>query len=113
MPGYDIVVLSDLLHFHSSHSVLIKSLTALLSRVRTSRVYVAAGNYTRPDICDNFLRQGEHSGLIWEEQDNTGAEAQWLGTMPVPGLTKEQLAVRKNVCRFWVGQWAAPDDARC
>lgn len=111
--GYDIVILSDLLHFHSSHSVLVKSLTALLSRIPTSRAYVAAGNYTRPDICDNFLRQGEHSGLIWEEQDSTGAEAQWLGTMPVPGLTKEQLAVRKNVCRLWVGRWAAPDDARC
>jgi len=103
------VILSDLLHFHSSHPVLVKSLTALLSRDSSARTYVAAGNYTRPDICANFLRLGEQSGLVWEEQDNTGVETQWLGALSVPGLTNAQLAVRKNACRLWIGRWATSE----
>lgn len=109
--GYDIVILSDLLHFHASHTALIYSLTSLLSRSRHSQVYVAAGNYTPKDVCNNFLREAERSGIVWEARDNTGpAEAQWLGTMPVPGLSKSQLAARKNVCLWWVGRWAEPEE---
>ncbi|KZP18887.1 hypothetical protein FIBSPDRAFT_744777, partial [Athelia psychrophila] len=63
---YDIVFLSDLLHFRSSHYILVKSLTALLSRVCTSRVYVTPRNNTRPDTRDNFIScvRGNTRGLI-------------------------------------------------
>lgn len=39
--GYDVVILSDLLHFHSSHNVLITSLKSLLRKTADSRVYIA------------------------------------------------------------------------
>lgn len=104
--GYDIVILSDLLHFHASHDVLLLSLTSLLSQSETSRVYVAAGNYTPPDVCDHFLRNAEKLGIAWNEGEKTLEEAEWLGTFEVTGLDKVQLASRKNVCRWWLGRWS-------
>jgi nicotinamide N-methyltransferase len=98
--------MSDLLHFHTSHDVLLQSLISLLSKSKTSRAYVAAGNYTPPHVCDSFLRQGELLGIVWEEGERGPAEAEWHGTMEVSGLDKSQLAVRKNVCRWWLGRWA-------
>jgi len=101
--GYDIVILSDLLHFHSSHDALVASLTSLLSKSQTSRAYVAAGKYTQAHVCDNFLREGEKAGLVFEEGSS---EIEWLGTPDVSGLYSDQLAERKGMCRWWVGQWA-------
>jgi nicotinamide N-methyltransferase len=98
--------MSDLLHFHTSHDVLLQSLISLLSKSKTSRAYVAAGNYTPPGVCDSFLRQGELLGIVWEEGERGLTEAEWHGTMEVSGLDKSQLAVRKNVCRWWLGRWA-------
>lgn len=70
LPGYDIVIMSDLLHFDSSHDVLVLALTSLLAKSSQARVYVAAGNYTAPHVCDNFLNLGTHAGLIWEVRTN-------------------------------------------
>ena len=39
--GFDIVILSDLLHFDTSHDALIKSLSLLLAKTIDARVYVA------------------------------------------------------------------------
>lgn len=39
--AFDIVILSDLLHFDSSHDVLVKSLSLLLAKTTDARVYVA------------------------------------------------------------------------
>ncbi|KAJ7468060.1 hypothetical protein FB451DRAFT_1352434 [Mycena latifolia] len=86
--GYDLVVLSDLLHFHSSHAVLISSVEALLAHSPAARVHVAAGNYTKPDVCDNFLHE----------------EREWLGGSSVSGLDRLALAARKGACRYWVGR---------
>ncbi|EPQ52061.1 hypothetical protein GLOTRDRAFT_132185 [Gloeophyllum trabeum ATCC 11539] len=103
--GYDIVILSDLLHFDASHSELLASLISLLLRSPTARTYVAAGKYTPPKVCDNFLRAAEREGLLWEEGDE---ESKWLGTLPVRGrgLDKENLGVRKTMCRWWIGKWS-------
>ena len=98
--------MSDLLHFDASHDLLLLSLKLLLSKAATSRVYVAVGNYTKATVCDNFLREGERIGIIWEEGENNPTEAEWHGTLEVTGLDRTQLAARKNVCRCWLGRWA-------
>lgn len=112
--GYDIVILSDLLHFSTSHDALLLSLTSLLAKNRTSRAYVAAGNYTPPSICENFLREGERLGIIWKEggddEYSTTMDNEWRGTLEVSGLDKEQLAIRKGACRWWLGRWVHSDD---
>ncbi|KAJ7185792.1 hypothetical protein C8R46DRAFT_937426 [Mycena filopes] len=102
--GYDLVILSDLLHFHSSHDVLISSADALLARSDAARVHVAAGNYTKPDVCDNFLRLASQAGFIFDEILPTDEEREWLGTSAVSGLDKIALATRKAACRYWVGR---------
>ncbi|KAK0238034.1 hypothetical protein EDD85DRAFT_832713 [Armillaria nabsnona] len=105
--GYDIVILSDLLHFHSSHNVLITSLKSLLRKTADSRVYIAAGRYTSPNVCDNFMKIANSEGLCIEEQVSGGQEELWLGIMKVASFDKQALSVRKAACRFWIGRWAA------
>ncbi|PCH39441.1 hypothetical protein WOLCODRAFT_134764 [Wolfiporia cocos MD-104 SS10] len=122
--GYDAVVLSDLLHFDRAHGVLLASLTALLARTPRARVYVAAGKYTAHTVCAHFIAEGERAGLVWSEgadfsddcaegaqgaRETEGAKDAWKGTLPVrgAGLDAEQLGVRKGMCRWWVGRWAA------
>ncbi|KDQ58730.1 hypothetical protein JAAARDRAFT_176816 [Jaapia argillacea MUCL 33604] len=102
--GYDVVILSDLLHFDKSHTVLLESLTQLLVKSPLARAYVAAGKYTPTHVCDHFLRLGEQAGLDWDEGEE---EAEWLGPLKVGGygLDKVSLGVRKGMCRWWVGRW--------
>jgi len=33
-------------------------------RSRGSRVYVAAGNYTKQDVCDRFINQAQRAGIL-------------------------------------------------
>lgn len=108
LSGYDIVIMSDLLHFDSSHEVLVLALSSLLAKSFQARVYVAAGNYTTPHVCDNFLNLGTHAGLIWEEETSDRSERHgetWMGSMIVSGLDAAQLSTRKRVCRWWIGRW--------
>jgi len=42
-PGFDVLILSDLLHFDTSHAALAESVVALLGRDTEARVYAAAG----------------------------------------------------------------------
>ena len=102
--GFDIVILSDLLHFDSSHDVLLSSLTSLLRRSVTARTYVAAGKYTLSHVCDHFLQEGEAAGIVWEEGED---DPVWRGGLEVKGggLDLEQLSVRKGMCRWWIGRW--------
>ncbi|KAJ7100018.1 hypothetical protein B0H15DRAFT_818392 [Mycena belliarum] len=102
--GYDLVILSDLLHFHSSHDVLISSTDALLARSPDARVYVAAGDYTKPDVCDNFLLLGTQAGFTFDEVLPTEGQREWLGSSAVSGLDKAALSTRKAACRYWVGR---------
>ncbi|KAI0935113.1 hypothetical protein AcV7_004010 [Taiwanofungus camphoratus] len=103
--GFDAVILSDLLHFDQSHGALLASLCALLRRTAAARAYVAAGKYTPPHVCDGFLRAAGAAGLVLEEGADAGG---WQGAMAVraAGLDREQLGVRKGMCRWWVGRWA-------
>ncbi|KAL0956915.1 hypothetical protein HGRIS_003019 [Hohenbuehelia grisea] len=101
--GFDIVILSDLLHFDQSHDVLISSAASLLARTPSARVHVCAGNYTRIDVCESFIRDAEKAGLIFDVPPTDGDI--WLGDMEVSGLDKTQLAKRKGVCYYWVGRW--------
>ena len=103
--GFDVVVMSDLLHFDQSHDVLIQSLTLLLCKNSSARAYVAAGKYTQPHVCDNFVREAFRAGIILEEGE---VEPVWRGDLAIlgGGLSLEQLGVRKNMCRWWVGHWA-------
>ncbi|KAF9225717.1 hypothetical protein BS17DRAFT_750064 [Gyrodon lividus] len=109
--GYDIVIMSDLLHFDASHDVLLLALKSLLAKSPQARVYVAAGNYTTPHVCDNFLNLGLNAGLIWEEDTSCRSgdpqKNVWMGTMSVAGLDIEQLSTRKNMCRWWIGRWSS------
>ncbi|TFY65374.1 hypothetical protein EVG20_g5609 [Dentipellis fragilis] len=111
--GYDIVVLSDLLHFDRAHSVLVASLTALLAKNTSSCTYVGAGIYTRPEHCTHFLRLSEAAGIVWVDGgsgvgDDVGREEDtvWRGTMAVKGIDVASLGVRKGMCRWWIGKWA-------
>ncbi|PPQ66528.1 hypothetical protein CVT26_009501 [Gymnopilus dilepis] len=101
-PGYDIVLLSDLVHFFDSHDALISSVTMLLRKQKEARVYVGAGKYTRPEVCDNFLLKSQSAGLELEEIYDD-ADGKWLGSLQVGNLDNEALALRKSNCRFWIG----------
>lgn len=120
--GYDVVIMSDLLHFHSSHDALIHSLSSLLAKTPSARVYVAAGTYTTRAVCENFLDMGSHIGLVWESDSGTSGQGNededkgdieatslWLGTRAIAGIDATQLGVRKGMCRWWVGRWHIPD----
>ncbi|TFK84384.1 hypothetical protein K466DRAFT_527452 [Polyporus arcularius HHB13444] len=102
--GFDVVIMSDLLHFDRSHDVLIQSLTSLLSKESSARAYVAAGKYTQSHVCDNFVREAHRAGITLEEGE---VEPVWRGALEVSGggLDLEQLGVRKDMCRWWVGRW--------
>ena len=102
--AFDVVIMSDLLHFDRSHDVLIRSLTSLLQKDPTSRAYVAAGKYTQAHVCDHFVEEARRAGIELEEGEVEGV---WRGTLEVSGggLDREQLGVRKNMCRWWVGRW--------
>ncbi|KAF8908664.1 putative methyltransferase-domain-containing protein [Mucidula mucida] len=104
--GYDIVILSDLLHFDASHDALVASLQALLAKSTASVAYVAAGKYTLPHVCAQFLRVAVEAGFQFEEVINEDSQTMWLGKLPVPTFDSEGLAVRKAACRFWIGSWA-------
>ena len=107
--GFDVVILSDLLHFDASHDVLLASLTALLRRAPDARAYVAAGRYTAPAHCAQFVRMAAEAGLVLEEGTEDVVEGgTWRGIMEVSGggLDRAQLGVRKGMCRWWVGRWA-------
>ncbi|KAJ3849634.1 hypothetical protein EV368DRAFT_46900 [Lentinula lateritia] len=104
--GFDIVILSDLLHFDASHDALVKSLSLLLAKTVDARVYVAAGKYTLPNVVSSFLQKATDAGLVLIEYTDRIGGSRWLGTLPVSGLDAEALGIRKNNCRFWVGQWA-------
>ncbi|KAK1219706.1 hypothetical protein PQX77_017567 [Marasmius sp. AFHP31] len=100
--GFDIVILSDLLHFHSSHTVLVKSLSLLLTKSPDARAYIAAGKYTQAHVCDNFVTLTRNAGFVLNEIEE---DSEWLGELPVSGLDKEALSVRKGACRFWIARW--------
>ncbi|KAJ7613775.1 hypothetical protein DFH06DRAFT_1274557 [Mycena polygramma] len=104
--GYDVVILSDLLHFHGSHTALISSVNALLSHSQEARIHVAAGNYTKREVCDNFLRLSEEAGLEFDEILPSEGEHEWLGRSLVSGIDEMALKTRKAACRYWVGQRA-------
>lgn len=107
--GFDTVILSDLLHFDASHDVLLASLTTLLRRAPDARAYVAAGRYTAPAHCAQFVRMAAEAGLVLEEGTEDAVEGgTWRGAMEVSGggLDRAQLGVRKGMCRWWVGRWA-------
>ena len=82
--GYDTLILSDLLHFDTSHSLLLDAVCTLLaprhaqdetilseggSRARNAipQIHLAAGRYTPPAVCADFLRLGENRGFKWTE----------------------------------------------
>lgn len=104
-PGFDVVILSDLLHFDRSHDVLLQSLLTLLRRAPAARAYVAAGTYTAPHVCAHFVSAAAEAGVVLEEGE---VEPVWRGALEVSGggLDREQLGVRKGMSRWWVGRWA-------
>ena len=104
-PGFDIVIMSDLLHFGSSHSALVGSLVALLAKSRGSRAYVAAGNYTKQDVCDRFIDQAQRAGILLVEERYQ--QIGWQGEIVVrgPGLDREGLKRRREMSRLWVDRW--------
>ena len=97
--------MSDLLHFDSSHDALVDSLVALLSKSPRSRAYVAAGKYTKQDVCDRFIDQARHAGIVLVEECHQRGD--WQGKMVVrgPGLDREGLKRRRDMSRLWVGRW--------
>ncbi|EEB92763.1 hypothetical protein MPER_08681, partial [Moniliophthora perniciosa FA553] len=105
-PGFDIVILSDLLHFNSSHDALVDSLSRLLSKSPASRAYVASGRYTHADVCDNFISKAREQGFSFEEILSPEGEAEWMGRLDISDLDKDALTIRKSACRFWIGRWA-------
>ncbi|PPQ81672.1 hypothetical protein CVT25_013350 [Psilocybe cyanescens] len=100
--GYDVMILSDLLHFFDSHDVLLSSISMLLEKTKEARVYVGAGSYTHAHVCESFLRKGKAIGL---QLDEIIDKDKWLGTLPVSNLDLEALSLRKSNCRYWVGRW--------
>ncbi|KAJ7599058.1 putative methyltransferase-domain-containing protein [Mycena floridula] len=104
--GFDIMILSDLLHFHDSHDALVTSVKTLLRRSSHAKLYVAAGKYTKSNVCQSFIEKATLTGLNLVEKTPDEADCFWQGKYPVSKLDPEDLAVRKAACRFWVGEWA-------
>ncbi|KAF5369256.1 hypothetical protein D9758_002632 [Tetrapyrgos nigripes] len=102
--GYDVVILSDLLHFHSSHDSIIESMKLLLSKGPESICYLSAGKYTLPHVCDNFVLKAKVNGFDIEEII-TDEKEKWKGHLEVSGLDNEALSTRKAACRFWIARW--------
>lgn len=103
--GFDIALLSDLLHFHNSHAAILTSLTSLLARTSSARAYIASGTYTPPHVCANFLRLATAAGL---ELTEGAPEDEWNGSLEVwriGKLSPNDLGVRKAMCRWWVAKW--------
>lgn len=105
--GYDIIILSDLLHFGDAHDVLIQSIDRLLKRSQDAVAHVSAGKYTKSEVCDNFLQKADAAGLNMEEIITDPSEP-WLGELPVKGLSSGDLALRKANCRYWIATWKSP-----
>ncbi|KIY48361.1 hypothetical protein FISHEDRAFT_65602 [Fistulina hepatica ATCC 64428] len=104
--GFDVVFLSDLLHFKDSHDDLIASVLSLLSKTPDARVFVSAGNYTKAHICDTFVSKAAAANLMMGEVPPGENFNVWLGKNAVNGLDRDALGLRKSVCRFWIGRWA-------
>ncbi|KDR79972.1 hypothetical protein GALMADRAFT_62054 [Galerina marginata CBS 339.88] len=104
--GYDVVILSDLLHFFTSHDMLVSSISMLLARTEAARAYVGAGNYTHTHVCDNFFEKGRAAGLHFDEISDESEGKKWLGTLPISNLDNDALGLRKNNCRYWVARWS-------
>jgi nicotinamide N-methyltransferase len=103
------LLLSDLLYFNASHNELIQSIALLLSRRPESRAFVAAGTYTHPTVCDNFFRLAALAGFEYQEQTHKGdspKESDWCGSLPVVGLTRNELSARKAQVRWWSLWWS-------
>jgi nicotinamide N-methyltransferase len=82
----------------------------LLAHNDKARVHVAAGVYTKSDVCATFLRQGERRGLVWIDkgagQDGREMDDVWRGTLFVQGMSRDELGARKGMCRWWVARWS-------
>ncbi|KAF9051721.1 hypothetical protein BJ165DRAFT_1450810 [Panaeolus papilionaceus] len=101
--GYDVLILSDLLHFFTAHDDLITSIRYFLAKTPDARVHVGAGKYTQADVCNNFLTKAKEAGLNMDEI--TAENEEWKGNLAVSGLDKEDLTLRKANCRYWIGRW--------
>ncbi|KAF8635451.1 hypothetical protein AX15_000429 [Amanita polypyramis BW_CC] len=101
MVGFDVVILSDLLHFNKSHEELVESVDLLLSRDPDARAYISAGRYTGDDVCAYFAEILRGRGLLIEEEHDT---SDWQGNMDISGLDTHGLSARKRNCRFWIGR---------
>jgi nicotinamide N-methyltransferase len=105
--GFDVVFLSDLLHFNTSHGALLTSLRSLLARTPYARAYVGAGKYTAAAVCADWVRAADAVGLAMDEVLDGSA---WAGQLDVvwsgTRLDAEALTTRKQNCRLWVGRWA-------
>ncbi|KAG8933875.1 hypothetical protein FRC02_011013 [Tulasnella sp. 418] len=100
--GYDIIFLSDLLHYHGSHFDLLRSCAKLVSRDERSRIYVAAGKYTSDEICNHFFEAAPSYGFVFSEaQPNDGL---WHGEDRIGGWSHEDLCLRKSNVRWWIGR---------
>lgn len=103
--GYEVMILSDLLHFDNCHDLLVTSITSLLKRSQDSHVHVSAGVYTKPHVCETFVGKAKKAGLDIQEIVTDPSEC-WMGKLPVGGLDATDLALRKANCRYWVARWA-------
>ncbi|KAG8685643.1 hypothetical protein FRC11_010284, partial [Ceratobasidium sp. 423] len=104
--GYDVLVLSDLLHFDSSHLDILSTVTQTLKQSPDARVYLAAGLYTQKSVREAFLKAGEEVGLDWAPLENDGT---WRGELRVTSdgvaWTQEDLDARKVNVVAWIGRW--------
>ncbi|EJD51381.1 hypothetical protein AURDEDRAFT_111896 [Auricularia subglabra TFB-10046 SS5] len=103
--GFDVLLLSDLLHFADEHGALLDSVDRLLRKDGGARVYVAAGRYTKPAVCERFVLGAQSRGLVLDEWEIT-ADAPWEVQSTLKGVDGEGMAARKRNCRMWAGRWA-------
>lgn len=60
---FDVVLLADCIWDHLSHAGLLKSISSLLAKRTTSRIYMVAGLHTGRDRITSFLRRAYRAGL--------------------------------------------------
>jgi nicotinamide N-methyltransferase len=105
LTAHHVLLLSDLLYFDASHNELTQSITLLLSRRPESRAFIAAGTTPVPQ----FFRLAILAGFEYQEQTHQSKslqESDWCGTLPVVGLTRDELSARKAQVRWWSLWWS-------
>lgn len=84
-PKFDVILLADCVWERFSHTALVKSISVLLARSKTARVYMVAGLHTGRATLVHFFRTALHAGLRLEAVPGAWPQCEAAGDAYLPG----------------------------